>query len=105
MKLRAFLAAYLTLIAGIALTALAYQGTIPHAKVYEVLITSAVDIYRFNLLKALHQPMPLDLTEEKKTAGKIDKIVIPKLAGKAPNICKRSHQNLILYSVNSDATQ
>jgi nitric oxide synthase oxygenase domain/subunit len=66
LELRAFLAAGITLIVGVDLTALAYQGAVSHAKVYGVLIRSAVDTYRFDLLKAIHQSMPLDLAEEKK---------------------------------------
>lgn len=65
-ELWAFLAAFTTLIAGIILTALAYQGAVSHAKIYGVLIRSAVDTYRFDLLKALHQPIPSTLSEEKK---------------------------------------
>ncbi len=70
-ELRAFLAACITLIAGITLTTLAYQGAVSHAKIYGVLIRSAVDTYRFDLLKALHQPMPLNLTEEKQLWEKL----------------------------------
>jgi hypothetical protein len=65
-ELKVFLAACLVLILGIALIALSYQGAVSHAKVYGVLIRSAVDTYRFDLLQALHQPMPLNLAEEKK---------------------------------------
>lgn len=65
----AFLAACITLLAGITLTTLAYRGAVSHAKVYGVLIRSAVDTYRFYLLKALHQPMPSNLSEEKKLWG------------------------------------
>ncbi|MCO5382623.1 MAG: hypothetical protein NHB15_11435 [Methanosarcina barkeri] len=65
-RLWAFLAACMTLIVGITLTTLAYRGAVSHAKVYGVLIRSAVDTYRFDLLKALHQPMPSNLSEEKK---------------------------------------
>lgn len=62
----AFLAASITLIVGIALTAFAYRGAVSHAKVYGALIRSVVDTYRFDLLRALHQPMPSNLNEEKK---------------------------------------
>jgi hypothetical protein len=65
-KLFAFLAAFITLIVGIILTAFAYQGAVSHAKVYGTLIRSVVDTYRFDLLRALHQPMPPNLYEEKK---------------------------------------
>lgn len=65
-QLWAFLAAFAVLIAGIILTTLAYRGAVSHAKVYGVLIRSAVDTYRFDLIKALHQPIPLNLYEEKK---------------------------------------
>lgn len=61
----AFLAAFTTLMVGITLTNLAYRGAVSHAKVYGVLIRSAVDTYRFDLLKALHHPMPSNQSEEK----------------------------------------
>lgn len=62
----AILVACITLIAGITLTTLAYQGAVSHAKIYGVLIRSAVDTYRLDLLKALNQPTPSNLSEEKK---------------------------------------
>lgn len=62
----AFLAAFITLIVGITLTVFVYRGAISHAKVYGTLIRSVVDTYRFDLLRALHQPMPSNLSEEKK---------------------------------------
>lgn len=60
------LAASITLIAGLILTFTAYQGAVSQAKTYGVLIRSAVDLYRFDLLKILHQSMPSNLAEERK---------------------------------------
>lgn len=62
----AFFAAFIPLIVGITLTAFAYHGAVSHAKIYGTLIRSVVDIYRFDLLRALHQPMPQNPYEERK---------------------------------------
>jgi hypothetical protein len=64
--LLAILAAFITLIVGITLTAFAYHGAVSHAKIYGTLIRSVVDTYRFDLIRTLHQPLPSNLDEEKK---------------------------------------
>lgn len=61
-----FLKAFTIFIFGIAITTAAYQSAVSQAKVYGTLIRSAVDVYRFDLLKSLHQSMPFNLTTEKK---------------------------------------
>lgn len=65
-KFGAFLAASITLIVGLILTLAAYRGAVSQAKVYGILIRSVVDIYRFDLLKVLHQSIPSNLAEEKR---------------------------------------
>jgi len=65
-KLWIFHAAIITLILGLILTITAYRGAVSQAIVYGVLIRSTVDIYRFDLLKVLHQKLPSNLSEEKK---------------------------------------
>lgn len=64
-KIWAFTAACITLILGVIITTVAYRGAVSQAKIYGILIRSAVDIHRFDLLKFLHQPTPSNLVEEK----------------------------------------
>lgn len=71
----ACVAACVTLILGLILTFLSYRGAVSQAKVYGLLIRSAVDIYRFDLLKALHQSIPSNLSEEKRLWDKMNKWV------------------------------
>ncbi|MGB9929096.1 MAG: hypothetical protein ACPK85_11940 [Methanosarcina sp.] len=65
-KLWAIPVSFTTLIVGITLTTLTYRGALYQAKAYGVLIRSAVDNYRFDLLKTLHQKIPKTLSDEKK---------------------------------------
>lgn len=49
---------------GLGLSFISYRAAVAQAKDYGELIRSAIDIYRFNLLKALHQTLPKTLDEE-----------------------------------------
>jgi hypothetical protein len=62
----AFGAACMILIVGLALAFLIYRSAVSQAKVYGMLIRSAVDLYRFDLLKALHQALPPNIDAEQK---------------------------------------
>lgn len=51
-------------LSAMALSWVAYRGTIAAASSLKVVLASAFDLYRFNLLSALHLPLPDDLTQE-----------------------------------------
>jgi hypothetical protein len=63
---KAILAACTTSIVGFVIAFLIYRSAVSQAKSYGMLIRSAVDLYRFDLLKALHQTLPYDLDAEQK---------------------------------------
>lgn len=57
---------FIVFFVGLALVFIAYRSAASHAKVYGTLIRSAIDLYRFDLLKALHQALPSNLNKEEK---------------------------------------
>jgi hypothetical protein len=54
----------LLLLAGLALGWLSYRSAVAQGQDYGEKIRSAVDLYRFDLLKAIYQPLPKSLDEE-----------------------------------------
>jgi hypothetical protein len=53
----------------------------------------------FDLLKALHQPMYLNLAEEKKIVGEINEMIIPKRTGEIPSYMHdQARTNFISHS-------
>jgi hypothetical protein len=83
-KFWAFLAAGITLFVGIILAFVAYRGAISKAKIYGALIRSVVDLYRFDLLKSLHQSIPSNLAEERKLWNNLIKWVYLTQPNNAP---------------------
>lgn len=53
------------LVSGLLLTWLSYRGAVAQAREYGQRIRAAVDLYRFDLLKALHQTLPKTPHEER----------------------------------------
>ena len=66
-----WLEASLLLIAGLAISWLSYRSAVAQAWDYGERIRSAVDLYRFDLLKALNQPLPATLDDEIKLWKKL----------------------------------
>ena len=58
-------------LAFLAMTLLAYRAAIESAAAFGVAMNSAIDCHRFDMLKALHLPMPADETEEKRSNAAI----------------------------------
>jgi hypothetical protein len=56
---------WVVLIGGLLLARLSYEGAVAHAREYGQRIRAAVDLYRFDLLKALHQSLPTTPQEER----------------------------------------
>ncbi|MFI9201043.1 hypothetical protein [Streptomyces sp. NPDC053048] len=52
-----------------AVAALAYHGAVQAAVAYGEAVRTAFDLHRFDLLRALHQPLPADLAEERARAA------------------------------------
>jgi hypothetical protein len=52
------------LIGGLLLAWISYRAAVSQAQAYGEKIRAAIDLYRFDLLKALHQPLPETLNEE-----------------------------------------
>ncbi len=52
------------LIVGLLFARLCYLGAVAQARGYGQQVRTAVDLYRFDLLKALHQPLPASFQEE-----------------------------------------
>lgn len=53
------------LVVGLLLARLSYLGAVAQARGYGQYIRAAADLYRFDLLKALHQPLPASPQEER----------------------------------------
>ena len=53
------------LVIGLVLARLSYLGAVAQARGYGQQIRAAVDLYRFDLLKALHQPLPASPRDER----------------------------------------
>lgn len=53
------------LLAGLALSRVAYHGAVSQARSYGQAVRAAVDLYRFDLLTALHQSLPATPQEER----------------------------------------
>jgi hypothetical protein len=56
--------AFIILVAGIGAGLLCYRGAVAQSRSYGEKIRSAIDLYRFRLLKAMHQQLPKNLEEE-----------------------------------------
>jgi hypothetical protein len=61
----------LVILAGLALAVISYRSAVAQAQDYGERIRSAVDLYRFDLLKALHQTLPTTLEDEIKLWEKL----------------------------------
>jgi len=59
------------LIVGLLLARLSYLGAVAQARGYGQQIRAAVDLYRFDLLKALHQVLPASPQEERALWGRL----------------------------------
>ena len=59
------------LVVGLLLARLSYLGAVAHARGYGQQIRSSIDLYRFNLLKALHQSLPASPREERMLWGRL----------------------------------
>ncbi|MDG6219262.1 MAG: hypothetical protein QCI00_07460 [Candidatus Thermoplasmatota archaeon] len=64
-------AALVTFFGGILLAFILYHGAVSQARTYGNLIRTAVDLYRFELLKALHIEMPTNMSEEEEQWNKL----------------------------------
>jgi hypothetical protein len=62
---------WMILVFGIFLSYLSYLGAVSQAVNYGILFRSAVDLYRFELLKAMHQPLPENSDSEKELWNKL----------------------------------
>jgi hypothetical protein len=60
------------LVAGLLLARLSYLGAVAQARGYGQHIRAAADLYRFDLLKALHQPLPASPQEERELWERLD---------------------------------
>lgn len=64
-KVTVWWASWAVLVGGLLLARLLYNGAVAQAREYGQGIRAAVDLYRFDLLKALHQPLPTTPQEER----------------------------------------
>jgi len=56
----------ITLIFGVILAWITYRAAISQAIIYGSFVKSAIDVYRLDLISALHQPLPKNISEESK---------------------------------------
>jgi hypothetical protein len=54
----------MVVVVGIVLALISYRAAVAQAQDYGERVRSAIDLYRFDLLKALHQALPETLVEE-----------------------------------------
>jgi len=59
------------LVIGLLFARLCYLGAVAQARGYGQQVRTAVDLYRFDLLKALHQPLPASFQEEQVLWGRL----------------------------------